>query len=201
MTRQYSPRGFLRQAPKQLLKQFFAQRGLLTDFLWYMCRETEIEPIYAAWQLLPAAQREEVESSFRAIFDVACEAGITAFVAEASFAGLSLAEHIDQLENYIAKALWAYLNHRDLFEVASLFTSVGSLPKRYWTRFTEVPRREPLTSPEACRALADALARFYRERQGRGQRCTVETYLRQGRQHYYFAYPDDYADTYIGAHQ
>jgi hypothetical protein len=82
---------------------------------------------------------------------------------------MDLAYQIDQFEGHVHKALWAYLNHRDLFEVASLFTTVESLSKRYWTRFTGMPRKELLVSPETSRALADELSRYYREHQGRGQ--------------------------------
>jgi hypothetical protein len=94
--------------------------------------------------------------------------------------------------------MWAYLAYPSIFNVASLFVSADGLSSRYWVRHKSLPRTSPNTSAQGTRAFADALSDYYRSEQGRGHRCTVETYLRGGRQHYFFAYPDDYADTYIG---
>jgi hypothetical protein len=80
----------------------------------------------------------------------------------------------------------------------ALFVSADLLPNRYWVRQKSLPKKMPNTPEQASRALADALSEYSRAEQGRGHRCTVETYLRCGRLHYFFAYLKDYSDTYIG---
>ena len=45
--------------------------------------------------------------------------------------------------------------------------------------------------------MAQAISKYYREHQGRGEHCKVEAYLRRDKIHYFFAYPADYADTVI----
>lgn len=85
-----------------------------------------------------------------------------------------------------------------IFNVASLFVSADLLPNCYRVRQKSLPKKMTNTSEQASRAFADALSEYYRTEQGRGHRCTMETYLRGGRRHYFFAYPDDYPDTYIG---
>jgi hypothetical protein len=53
-------------------------------------------------------------------------------------------------------------------------------------------------SLEALWGLGAVLSDYYQQEQGRGRRCAVEHHLRGGRYHYFFAYPDDYADIYVG---
>ena len=101
MARQYSPRTSLRQVPNQLLKQFFDACGLLPDFIWYTLRETETELIYQAWQALPQAAREDIESAFRAVHEVACEAGVKAVAEEAAFLGDDIVTQFGELTTEI----------------------------------------------------------------------------------------------------
>jgi hypothetical protein len=61
-----------------------------------------------------------------------------------------------------------------------------------------MPLDQPDVTPEAIEAFAHAVGAYYRQNQGRGHRCTVDAYLRVNRYHYFFAYPDDYANTYLG---
>jgi hypothetical protein len=196
--RQYSPRTFLRQVPNSLLKEFFVRKNHLVELEWWRYEETSIEAIYEAWQKLPPNERKEIEGVFRAVDEMACEAGVKALVEEGPFHGQDLGTRLDKLEGLHHKAMWSYLNHPVIFQAASVFLSVESLPGRSWVRVTDLPRKEPDTSQAARDKLADSLSRYYREREGRGHRCTVESYPRGQDQHYFFAYPDDYADTYIG---
>lgn len=198
MARPYSSKTVLRQVHNHLLKEFFGQRRELAEIPWLHQRETDIGVVYDAWQALPPSQRSEVDRVFQAIHEMACEAGVRALLEEGSIHGLNLVTALAQQEGFYDKAMWTYLEYPSIFNVASLFVSADGLPGRYWVRHRNVSRKPPNTSAQACRELEDALSEYYRTEQGRGHRCTVETYLRGGRQHYFFAYPDDYPDTYIG---
>src|SRR5579884_3465282 len=149
MSRQYSPKSFLRHVPNQLLKQFFERRGLLTNLLWFNLNETEIDLIYKSWQALPERQRVEIERIFQAVDEMACEAGIKALVQEATFHRADLASELDRLKGMHHKAMWAYLRHEQVFELAALFHYVECLPKRSWVHVTQLPRGAPDASPEA----------------------------------------------------
>ena len=59
-------------------------------------------------------------------------------------------------------------------------------------------RLNPLTFHRKPLRLSYAIGAYYRQNQGRGHRCTVDAYLRVNRYHYFFAYRDDYANTYLG---
>jgi hypothetical protein len=69
---------------------------------------------------------------------------------------------------------------------------------RYWRKRKDIPRKQPDVDPKALEELANAVAAYYWERQGRGTPCRTETYLRADRYHYFFVYPKDYADTFTG---
>jgi hypothetical protein len=198
MGRQYAPKIFLRQVPNHLLRTFFAQRRVLADIPWEAQDERAIELVFDAWQSLPAPQPAEIDGAFQAVHEMACEPGVQALIEEGSFHRVDLAAALEQCEGFYHKAMWAYLNHPSIFNVASLFVSADGLPGRYWLKHRGLPRKAPDTSAAATRALAAELSEFYRTTQGRGHRCMVEPYLRGGRQHYFFAYPDNYADTFIG---
>src|SRR5262249_11250286 len=159
--------------------------------------ETEVNLIYEAWQRLPEPQRVEVERTFRVIDEMACEAGVKALVEEGQFQGVDLAGELEALKGHHSKAMWAYLRHQEVFDLASLFNYVESLSTRYWLHVIQLPRKAPDVSPESICKLQNALSYYFKHREGRGQRCTVEPYLRGESLHYFFAYPDDYAETYI----
>jgi hypothetical protein len=53
---------------------------------------------------------------------------------------------------------------------------------------------EPLDGAEACDELGQTLASYFRLKEGRGHRCHVDVYQR-GDSFYYFAFPEDYAET------
>jgi hypothetical protein len=61
-----------------------------------------------------------------------------------------------------------------------------------------MPKKEPDISPEARAEFEASLSAYYQQRQGRGRRCRIDLYLRGGRYHYIFAYPEDYASTFVG---
>lgn len=61
-----------------------------------------------------------------------------------------------------------------------------------------MPLKQPDVSPEGIGRFRDAISAYFRQTQGRGHHSTVDAYLRVNRYHYFFAYPDDYADTYLG---
>jgi hypothetical protein len=198
MSRQYNPKTFLRQVPNQLVQEFFDRRGQLREIPWISLKEHQVGLIYDTWQKLPAADRAEVERAFRSVFDMACEAGITALVEEGRLHDVDLAAELERCDGLYHKAMWAYLRHERVFKVAALFNSADSLAGRHWVKLSGLPKKAPDTSEGARRRLAEGLSEYFRENQGRGHRCTVEAFLRGGRQHYFFAYPDDYAETYIG---
>jgi hypothetical protein len=201
MSRQYSPRQFLRQTANVLLEQYFHDRNLLQEIRPFPGNETHVQRIYEAFQALLQPQREAVERDFRTVDELACEGGIKTLVEEASFQGVGLASELDRFEGLHSKAMWAFLFRQPVFNVARLFTVADGMGRRHWACHKDMPTKEPDTSEEAQRSLGRALSDYYLRTQGRGRHCTVEYYLRRNRSFYFFAFPDDYAETFIGHDQ
>lgn len=192
MTRQYSPRSFLRQASNELLARYFHERGLLEDVEIGGLSETEIEPVFEAWMALPAQRSAEVESDFAVVDLLADDLGMRALLDEAAFHDLDLVPDLEEWPGFHDKALWALLEHRTVVEVASRFCEADHLPYSYWARRRDaVPVVEPRDDKESCAELARTLASYFRLKEGRGRECHVDVY-RRGERFFYFAFPEDY---------
>jgi hypothetical protein len=195
---QYSPKTFLRQTSNTLLRECFAEKGALIDVPWDELAEHEIDGVYDNWQVLPDEERIAFERCFEDTEDLATEQGIKAIIEEGQFHGLDLAPVLEDIEGNRNKVMWVALHHPRVFEVAGIINGAHTLPQRHWRRRGGFPLDQPDVSPESIAAFAHAIGAYYRQNQGRGHRCTVDAYLRVNRFHYFFAYPDEYADTYLG---
>lgn len=197
MANDYAPKQFLRQAENALLKEYFAARDELGDIDWANLKETDVDPVYAAWQALPEHKQEEIERDFRDIFDLGSSNGTRTLIEEGRFHNIDLTAELEAREGFINKAFWVFLKHRRVFEVAHLLDWADHLNGRYWRKRKNLPKKKPDLSDNAIKQLEDAIKAYYRE-QGRGKRCHVDKYLRGDRSHYFFAYPQDYTDTFVG---
>lgn len=198
MALQYTPRTFLRQTSNELLQACFQRVGVLQELPWTDLPNHQIDVIYDGWQNLPDAERLEVERTFEEAEALASVEGIKAIIDEGNFHGLDLASELEHLQNFRDKAMHVAIVHRRVFEVAGQINHAHSLPRRYWKHRGGMPQSSPDVTPEAIERFRNAISAYFRQNEGRGHRCTVDSYLRADRYHYFFAYPDNYADTYLG---
>lgn len=198
MAQHYAPKTFLRQTSNSLLQSCFGQQHALQDLPWADMPEHKIEIVYDAWQELPDGQRIAIERLFEDAEELANESGIQAIIEEGQFHGHDLAAELEHFEGFRDKVMWVHLNYPRVFEVAGIIHRAHSLPQRYWRRRGNLPLQQPDVSQGAIDQFAHAISAYFRHTQGRGHCCTVDAYLRINRYHYFFAYPDDYAGTYLG---
>jgi hypothetical protein len=198
MPTDYAPKLFLRQAENVLLREYFTARGELADIKWESLQETDVDPIYDAWQALPENKQEQVEQDFRDIFDLASEEGVQTLIDEGRFHDLDLAIEIGPLDGLLNKAFLVYLKHKKVFEVAHILDRTDHLNARYWRMRKDFLKKQPDISASAIAELGQAIGAYYSKNQGRGKWCKVENYLQSERYHYFFAYPKDYTDTFVG---
>src|ERR1017187_4198422 len=64
----YSPKLFLQQIPKALLREYFTRRGELGDLDWDGLDDADVDPILNAWHVLPLPQQSDIERWFRAVW-------------------------------------------------------------------------------------------------------------------------------------
>jgi hypothetical protein len=198
MSRNYSRNTFLRQTPNKTLKEYFAEKKLLTDINFDGLRETEIEPIAEALDALGEKQRTEVEAEFAKVCEMAYPLGVQVLIEEASspYHNLDWTETFEQMQNPYEKALFAFVHDRKVFDIAldlAYMDRVGGWKQRYVGE-----RLTPAVESQDKDGLANAVCAFY-VKQGRGRHCKVDNYRRENpERHCYFAYPEDYATTEMG---
>jgi len=192
MATPYAPRSFFRQVANSLLREYFASRGLLGGFDWDALGETDSEPVYAAWLGLPPDPRVATDADFHDVHELADETGIHVVIEEAEYQQVELVAALGELDDFHDQAMWVFLKHRKVFDVASRFSRADGLPNRSWQKRVGLPQQRPHTDDATITRFRQALVDYYVKREGRGQNCTVERYKR-GEQYYLFAYPEDYA--------
>ncbi len=198
MASEYAQKQYLRQAEIVLLRQYFEARGELDSLNWEDLSEADVTPIHEAWQILPELSLAEIDDDFRSIFDLASTDGTRTLIEEGHFHKIDLKPHLDAQEGFINKAFWVFLNHRRVFDVAHILDRSDHFNRRYWRKRKGLPKKKPDLSPAAIAELEHSISTYYREKQGRGRHCHVDKYLRGNRYHYFFAYPQDYTDTFVG---
>jgi hypothetical protein len=198
MSRNYSPKTFLRQTPNRILKEYFHSKNLLQDIDFDNLGETDIDSIYAAMENLADKERNSIEADFRQINEMACEAGVRVLIEEAqsSFHNLQISGTLGAMKNYYERAFWVFLNHKKVFGIACDLAYMDNLGS--WRSHKVGAGLTPAVTEEDKENLANEVSKFY-QKQGRGKHCYVDNYLRQQpERHCYFVYPEDYATTDIG---
>jgi len=200
MSQTFDPKRVLRQISNDLLKDLFETHGHELDLPWDDLAETEVEPIFNAWQDLPEEECRAIEIVLHEVSAMANgDEGTRAICEEAIRQGRQdLIDDLDGYESRHDKAVWTYIRATDIWNLAVRFARADSLSRgRYWIKRCDIPDVEPDVSAEKREELEDALAAFFLVTQARGRHCQVEHYVRASGADYFFAYLDDYADTYV----
>jgi hypothetical protein len=195
VSRNYSPRNFLRKTPNALLERYFESRKIPLEIDWQKLEETDVEPVYEAILKLKQNDLIKVEKEFRQVNEMACAKGTLCLLeeGESPFHNLKLADRFEQMSDPYEKAMWMFLEHPKVFEIAESLYRMDSVGG--WKHCGVYQGLEPKVEPEDLEKFAAKISEFY-QKQGRGKHCHVENYLRQNpERHCYFAYPEDYART------
>lgn len=199
MAPSFDPKKVLRQISNHLLDDLFQVHGHELDVPWDDLKQTEVDEIFDAWQALPESDRRAIEIVMHDVCEMATEDGIRAIVEE----GIRqdnrvLLSDIDGYESRYDKAVWTYIRAGDVWEAAVRFARADTMSRgRYWVKRMDIPAKAPDTSDDAITELETAMSAFFLANQARGRLCKIEHYVRASGLHYFFAYMDDYADTYI----
>jgi hypothetical protein len=200
MAKTFDPKYVLRQISNHLLRDLFEARQHDLDVPWDQLSETEVDPIYKEWQALPEPDCRAIEIVLREVNEMASgDTGMRAIREEARRKGdQQLLDDLDRYESRYDCAVWTYLKGAEVWDLAVRFARADSLATgRYWIKRCELPAKAPKTRTDVIDELESAFAAFFHETQARGRHCQIEHYRRANGLDYFFAYLDDYADTYI----
>jgi len=202
MAHDYTPKHFLRQAPNELLKAYFARKGELADVKWDELEDEGKDVIHDVWYALPADRIGQVESEFRAIYELATEDGVRTIFEEANIFAPETVPEIQKRDGFVHKAFWVFLNKPTLFAHVSRCDHADHLKSRCWKTRKGLPKKHPDVSDAAVSRLAKEVGEFYWDREGRGgANCKGESFKRGDQRAYVFVYPQNYTDTFIGYKQ
>jgi hypothetical protein len=175
-----TPQKFLRQAPNALLARYCQEKEILAEVDFASLSETNIGPIYEAWDRLPSETRRMMESDFRNIYALSTENGIRAIIDAAKAQGDHLDPIFTEMDGFFDKALWTFFERQSLFEVALLFVNADNLPVRYWRKRKDLLKMPMHKDEIIMQEFADALSYYFRKNEGRGHDCTIDYYHRNG---------------------
>lgn len=197
MSQQYDPRRVLRQTSNDLLVQFFKKCKIAVDVDWGRIKETQVEPVFLAWQGLADEDRRQVETVLQDIHALATEDGVRVLIQDGDTWRKDLRLELNKLQNSHDKAMWTFLHHEAIWQTALKFARADSLEgSRPWVKRADVSKKPPRSDPEAIKQLEVAIGSFFQLTQGRGHVCRIQHILRNNRQDYFFVNLSNYADTY-----
>lgn len=196
MARQFSPIQFFRRVPNELLARYFREKhDVLRDVPFDKLRETEVDLILQAFTALPSEQQAVIEAELQEIDAMACQGGVTALTDEAGFHGnKEFPEAISNIAGFHGKVMWAFLEHHSYWASATLFLHSDNISDSLWKKRNDLPRLPPHVEDEDTERLAQAISHYFHSKEGRGRNCKVEVFRRHEKE-YFFAYPEDYAQS------
>ena len=197
MAAQYSNRQFFRRTPNRYLVLFFEDKGIALDSDISELKETQVDAWQEVLNRLEDTQKASIEAKFQGVNALACEGGITALVDEARFhSDNAFIEEIAAIEGFHAKAMWAFLNQPTYWQGAARFLHADNVSALGWEKRNDLPCMPPHVEDEDIVDLAQAMSDFFYHKEGRGKNCIVEPY-RRNQKEYFFAYPEDFAQSAI----
>lgn len=197
MAAQYSNRQFFRKVPNQYLAEYFKAKNIEMEVDIGQLKENDIDALQGILNNLNNTQKTEIEADFQGVNALACEGGAIALADEANFHGdEDFIQTIKTIEGFHAKAMWAFLAQSSYWQGAARFLHADNVSAAAWKKRNDLPQVPPHVEDDDIEALANSISRFFYNKEGRGENCVVEPY-RRNQKEYFFAYPEDFAQSAI----
>lgn len=196
MARQYSHTQFFRRVPNALLGRYFQEKqNALQEIDFGQLKETEIDLIFQTFIALPPEQQAKIEAEFQDIDTMANQGGVMALTDEADYHGdTKFPEAISKIDGFHGKVMWTFLEHPKYWAGATMFQHSDNISESLWKKRNDLPNLQPNVDEENTEGLADAISNYFYSKEGRGRNCKVEVFRRHEKE-YFFAYPEDYAQS------
>ena len=198
MSSQYSHTRFFRLTPNALLARYFQQHHqVIQELAFDKLKESDITPIFEAFKTLPEEKQTTLEAELQDIDSMACQGGITALTDEAAFyKDTNFPISLASIEGFHGKALWTFLEHKDYWYGGSFLLRSDTIAESFWKRRNDLPHIKPTVETAAIQHLEQTISDYFYRKQGRGRNCKVEIFHRFDKV-YFFAYPEDFAQSAI----
>ncbi len=191
MPKQYSLKGFLRNADNKHIETYLSENGIAHNLDFSKIKETKIEPIFNFISELSEEIRQKINNDFQDIYSLSYEGGIKIILDVARLSGKELEPVFDKLNGFYDKSFSTFLEHKGIFQTSLIFSRIDNLSSRYWRKIINLPKFsinfDNLRSP-----LSDGLRDYFKSKEGRGHSCEIDYYVRDNF-HYFYAEPEDYS--------
>jgi hypothetical protein len=199
MARPFDLKKQLKLHDRTLLRRLFAEHGVLADVPWDDVRPHDVEPIVARWPAVPDDRRRHLEVVLQDVNELAQERCQRVLVEDLDECRPDAREAFRAWPGQHDRALWAYLDAREVFDGAATFARAEALRGgQFANRWNSLPK-EPLEfTPDRKAALERGIRDFYREKELRDDRCCVHHARRANGADYFYAYIPEWADKRLG---
>ena len=196
MAGQYSHLQFFRRTPNALLARYFHEKhGVLQEIAFDKLKETEVDPIFRGFTVLPDDKQAQIEAECQDIDAMACQGGVTALTDEAEFHhDNAFPAAISKIDGFHGAVMWAFLEHTNYWTGATLLLQADNISESLWEKRSDLPHLPPHVEDEDTLRLAQAISQYFHTKEGRGRNCKVEVFRRYEKE-YFFAYPEDFAQS------
>ena len=192
MAKEFVFRDFVRlTSPKMLAAYAKLKEGVNYAYDSNKEPKVEIQQALKVFESLPRQVRGEVELDFQEVNDLSSAEAIHLLISES---GLTEQDQPNDFDDYNQndKAMWFYLNKKDVFREVAAWTEVDDTGG--WREWLEVPKKtiKELAAHDA--KLSTAVSEYLMKNELRGENCFVEYYIQKDRI-CYVAYPEGYGES------
>lgn len=188
----YSPFTTLRCVKNELIAALLEHHVPNNDIDMASRKETDVQSTYEAIKALPNETRIKIENDLRNVAIMADKKHLKFLQESLLFEDIEFPESTKTHITY-NKAMWALLNHPDIFHHA-LQNSFAYTQPRHWHKFPYKAHATPKTDEATCQKLSDKIKDLLHRLDGRAEQCKVQHHQFQD-YHYMIAYPSDYPET------
>lgn len=190
MARYYQLATFLQRAPNALIQAYLISQEIPNDLTWKDRKARDTDDIYELLMGLASERRVEIKRDFEVINDLACPSAMKAVYQACNVSSQkTVIVELDKMSGAYEMAMWLFLNHRKLFDLATKFDRV----RRDSWKYCGVGANDDFEyDPKKSDNFKESIKNFYKL-QGDARYCKVKHYEDDGA-HYYFAYPEGKAE-------
>lgn len=185
---------FFKGLSENMLELFLKSKGLELDIGTLKSGEGQ-----QYWEdSVDEDKRNECRLDCGEIAALSSENGLT-FIAEAiEFSSLSkekkeaVEQSIEEFETFQDKAVWMYVNHKELLDRAGKFCFIDEIRDTAWKRRKGFDVRKPSTDKDSLEFFSRCIADHFHKKLKKGRHCVTE-FIKRADTYLYFAHQEDTA--------
>ena len=185
---------FFKGLSENMLELFLKSKGLELDIGTLKSGEGQ-----QYWEdSVDEDKRNECRLDCGEIAALSSENGLTFIAEEIEFSSLSkekkeaVEQSIEEFETFQDKAVWMYVNHKELLDRAGKFCFIDEIRDTAWKRRKGFDVRKPSTDKDSLEFFSRCIADHFHKKLKKGRHCVTE-FIKRADTYLYFAHQEDTA--------